>query len=127
MDGGDAAPEPQPLPSRTERFQHPAEQQFAELLDFYKVRWEYEPTTFVLATDDAGNTTEAFAPDFYLPDHDLYIEVTTMEQRLVRRKNRKLRRLRERYPDVSCKILYQHDMKALAQRFGIDPGIPTRP
>ncbi|MFN8102865.1 MAG: hypothetical protein U0U69_00220 [Acidimicrobiia bacterium] len=118
--------EPRPsLPSAAERFQHPAEQQFAEILDFYKVRWEYEPTTFVLATDATGRTTEAFAPDFYLPDHDLYIEVTTMDQRLVRRKNRKLRRLRERYPDVSCKILYQRDMKALAQRFGIEPGIGT--
>lgn len=116
---------PASLPSSTERFQHPAEQQFAELLDFYKVRWEYEPTTFVLATDGEGNTTEAFSPDFYLPDHDLYIEVTTMDQRLVRRKNRKLRRLRERYPGVSCKILYQRDMKALAQRFGIEPGIGT--
>lgn len=118
MDGSDAS-----LPSQTERFQHPAEQQFAQLLDFYKVRWEYEPTTFVLSTDADGNPTEAFAPDFYLPDHDLFIEVTTMEQRLVRRKNRKLRRLKEAFPEVSCKILYQRDMKALAERFGIDPGI----
>jgi len=107
------------LPSRTERFQHPAEQQFAELLDFYRVRWEYEPTTFVFERDSAGLPKEAFSPDFYLPDQDLYIEVTTMDQKLVRRKNRKLRMLREHYPDVNCKILYQRDMQALAEKFGL--------
>jgi hypothetical protein len=112
------------MASRAEgtRFQHESERRFADLLDFYQLRWEYEPTTFVLARDADGNPTEAFAPDFYLPDQDIYIEITTMNQNLVRRKNRKLRRLRELYPDVNCKLFYQRDFEALLTKYGL-----TRP
>ncbi|MCE7882269.1 MAG: hypothetical protein DYH08_00100 [Actinobacteria bacterium ATB1] len=115
---GDGA-SPQPLPSSGLRFQHRSEKQFAELLDFYRVRWEYEPRTFVFSRDGDGNPTEAFAPDFYLPDQDLYIEITTMDQRLVRRKNKKLRRLAEHFPDVNCKLFYQRDFEALLTKYGL--------
>ncbi len=43
------------------------------------------------AATQRGASLEAFAPDFYLPEQDLYIEVTVMKQSLVTRKNRKLR------------------------------------
>ncbi len=62
----------------------------------------------------------AFTPDFYLPEQDLYVEVTVMKQALVTRKNRKLRKLRERYPDIRIKLFYRRDIERLAQRFRLD-------
>jgi hypothetical protein len=85
------------------------------------VDWEYEPTEFILEWDSEGRAVQAFRPDFYLPAHDLYIEITTMNQRLVTKKNRKSRRLRELYPHVVIKILYQRDYLNLLVKFGLDP------
>ena len=90
------------------------------MLDYYDVAWEYEPRTFVLEEDENGRVTEAFTPDFYLPDQGLYVEITAMKQSLVTRKNRKLRKLRERYPDVKVKLFYRRDLERLAQHFHLD-------
>src|SRR4051794_21058893 len=87
-------------------FSHPAEAEFARLLDFYGIEWQYEPRAFPLEWQD-GRIVRMFRPDFYLPEYDLYIEITVMKQALVRRKNRKLRKLRELYPDVQIKLLYR--------------------
>jgi hypothetical protein len=105
---------------RTPRFANDAERECARLLDFYGVPWEYEPRTFALEEAEDGRVTEAFTPDFYLPEQDLYVEVTVMKQALVTRKNRKLRKLRERYPDVRIKLFYRRDIERLAQRFRLD-------
>ena len=102
------------------RFANEAERECAKVLDFYGVPWEYEPRTFVLEEDADGRTTLAFTPDFFLPEQDLYLEITVMKQRLVTRKNRKLRRLRERYPDVNVKLFYKRDIERLAQRYRLD-------
>jgi hypoxanthine phosphoribosyltransferase len=102
------------------RFASAAELECAKVLDYYRVPWLYEPRTFVLETDEAGRVTEAFTPDFYLPEQDLYIELTVMKQSLVTRKNRKLRKLRARYPDVKIKLFYKRDLERLAQRFHLD-------
>src|SRR5881409_2430487 len=102
------------------RFARPAELECAKVLDYYGVPWMYEPTTFVLETDDEGRVTEAFTPDFYLPEQDLYLEVTVMKQPLVTRKNRKVRKLRERYPDVNAKLFYKRDFERLAVRLRVD-------
>src|SRR3712207_1994806 len=51
----------------------------------------------------------------------IYIELTTMRQALVRRKNRKLRLLRALYPEISIKLLYRRDYQRLLERFGIRP------
>jgi hypoxanthine phosphoribosyltransferase len=61
---------------------------------------------------------ESFSPDFYLPDLDLWLELTTLRQSLVRRKNRKLRRLRELYPMLRIKLLYARDFRALMLKYG---------
>jgi hypoxanthine phosphoribosyltransferase len=90
------------------------------VLDYYDVAWEYEPRTFVLEQDEDGRVLEAFTPDFYLPEQDLYVEITAMKQSLVTRKNRKLRKLRERYPDVRIKLFYRRDLERLAQHFHLD-------
>ncbi len=87
------------------------------MLDFYGVPWDYEPRTFVLESDTEGRVTRAFAPDFYLPEQDLYVEVTVMRQALVTRKNRKLREVRRLYPDVKVKLFYRRDIERLAQRY----------
>jgi len=103
------------------RFAHNSERQFAKLLDFYGIGWEYEPHTFVLEWDNASNPSQAFTPDFYLPAYDLFIEITTMNQNLVTKKNRKARRLRELYPDVRIKIFYQRDYLNLLVKYGLEP------
>jgi hypothetical protein len=101
-------------------FSHPSEAEFARILDFYQIAWEYEPKTFVLQQDDKGNIIEAFSPDFYLPEQDLYIELTTMEQRLITKKHRKLRRLRELYPDINIKLLNRSDFKQIMLKYELD-------
>lgn len=100
-------------------FAHPSEEELARLLDFYQIRWEYEPMTFPLEWDEEGNVTEAFTPDFYLPDQDLYIELTTSLQRLVTSKNRKLQRLRKLYPEVNIKLFYRKDYRNLLMKYGL--------
>jgi hypoxanthine phosphoribosyltransferase len=102
------------------RFAHEAELEYAKILDYYGVPWLYEPRTFVLEEDENGRVVEAFTPDFYLPEQDLFIEVTVMKQSLVTRKNRKLRKLRERYPEIRIKLFYKRDLERLAQRYGLD-------
>jgi hypoxanthine phosphoribosyltransferase len=102
------------------RFANRAELECAKLLDYYGVPWEYEPRTFVLETDDEGRVTEAFTPDFFLPEQDLYLEITFMKQPLVTRKNRKLRKLRERYPNVNAKLFYKRDVERLTERLRVD-------
>jgi hypoxanthine phosphoribosyltransferase len=106
--------------AETPRFANDAERECARLLDFYGVPWEYEPRTFALEEAEDGRVTVAFTPDFYLPEQDLYVEVTVMKQALVTRKNRKLRKLRQRYPDVRIKLFYRRDIERLAQRFRLD-------
>lgn len=100
-------------------FAHPSERVAAQILDFYGIRWEYEPTTFPIEWNAAGDVIASFSPDFYMPDFDLYIELTTMSQKLVTKKNRKVRRLRELYPDVNIKIFYQKDFRALCFKYGL--------
>ena len=107
------------LPSDRIEFAHESERQYARLLDFYQIDWDYEPHTFDIEWDADGAITKRFSPDFYLPDFDLHIEVTTMNQRLVTKKNRKVRRLRELYPDVKIKIFYQRDYVALLEKYGL--------
>jgi hypothetical protein len=108
-------------PAKQITFAHNSERQFARLLDFYRVDWEYEPTAFPIDWDAAGQPTQHFRPDFYLPGWRLYIEITTLNQRLVTKKNRKVRRLRELYPDVRIKILYQRDYLSLLAKYGLEP------
>ena len=102
------------------RFAHNSESQFARLLDFYGISWEYEPVEFVLERDAAGAPLQAFRPDFYLPAYGLFIEITTLSQKLVTKKNRKVRRLRELYPDVEIRVLYQRDYLQLLAKYGLD-------
>lgn len=108
-----------PLPGQqARRFAHPAEAMLGSLLTFYRVRWVYEPTSFVLKRTAAGAIAESFTPDFYLPDHRVYLELTTMRQPLVTRKNGKIRRLRELYPSVKIKTLYRRDYDRIIQTSG---------
>jgi hypothetical protein len=111
---------PQPNPNPPKDFAHPIEDEFARLLDFYRIPWEHEPTTFPLALDADGIITEAFTPDFYLPTQDLFIELTTRRQAQITEKNRKIRLLGEHYPDVNIKLLNREDMRSLFTKYGID-------
>jgi hypoxanthine phosphoribosyltransferase len=106
--------------SKTPRFANQAEVECARILDYYRIAWEYEPTSFVLERDGEGRVSEAFTPDFYLPEQDLYLEITVMKQSLVTRKNRKLRKLRALYPGVRVKLFYRRDVQRLAERYRLD-------
>lgn len=101
------------------RFAHPTEAEFARILTNHGVRWLYEPRSFPLRTEGDA-LREAFTPDFYLPDYDQYIELTTIRQSLATYKNRKIRLIRERYPEINVKLLNRKDLYALLAHFGID-------
>jgi hypothetical protein len=105
---------------RKPEFANEAELECAKILDYYGVPWDYEPRTFVLEEDENGRIVEAFTPDFYLPEQDLYLEVTVMKQSLVTRKNRKLRKVRARYPGLKIKLFYKRDIERLAQRYHLN-------
>jgi len=97
-------------------FAHPVEREVARIFDDLGIAWEYEPVTFVLERNADGSVTEAFTPDFYLPEQDIYVECTTMRQRLTAKKNRKLRKLREQ--GVMVTVLYRRDFERLRERHG---------
>ncbi len=111
--------------ARTVSFAHESEREFAKILDFYQIRWLYEPRTFPLRWAADGRPIESFTPDFFLMDHDLFIELTTLKQSLVTKKNRKLRLLRTLYPDVRIKLFYGRDFKSLMIKYGLKAGWPS--
>jgi len=109
----------EPLPVRPRpAFAHASEAEMARILDYYRIAWEYEPHTFPILWNLDGVVVESFSPDFWLPELDLYLEMTTLRQRLVRKKNRKLRRIQELYPDIRIKLFYARDFRALMLKFG---------
>jgi hypothetical protein len=109
----EASEKPKPV------FVHPIEEAFARILDFYGVAWDYEPRTFPLVYDENGEVKEAFTPDFYLPEQDLYVELTTLRPKLTLRKNRKLKRIKELYPDINIKLFKRRELRNMMLRFGL--------
>jgi hypothetical protein len=105
---------------KTRSFSHHAEEEIARLLDYYQIRWVYEPKSFTLREDERGRPKRQFTPDFYLPDYDLYLEVTTLRQRLMTRKKQNVRLVRELYPQVRIKMFSRRDVQNLLQRYGLD-------
>ncbi len=101
-------------------FGHPSEELFANLLDFYRIAWDYEPRSFPLQWDKDGKVIEAFTPDFYLPEFDLYVELTTMKQALVTKKNRKVKLLKAIYPHINIQVFYQKDFQDLIFKYGLE-------
>jgi cytidylate kinase len=104
---------------RQKMFAHQSEEMFANLLDFYRIAWEYEPRSFPIQYGPDGAVLESFTPDFYLSELDLYVELTTMKQSLVTRKNRKVRLLRELYPHINIQVFYQKDFENLIFKYGL--------
>jgi bifunctional protein TilS/HprT len=112
-----------PLPTTTLRptsFAHPSEEDFAKLLDFYCIEWLYEPRSFPLRWE-GDKIAEMFTPDFYLPELDLYVELTTLKQNLLTAKNRKLRQLKELYPEINIRLLNKNDFLKLLAKYGYGP------
>jgi hypothetical protein len=109
----DGADDPDTLRLGRVPFAHESERRFAALLDANGIEWHYEPRTFVLERYDDGAVKSAFTPDFYLPAFDTYVEITTLRQKLVTKKNRKIRLFRAAHPDIDLIVLYQRDIAAL--------------
>ena len=101
-------------------FAHPSEKEFAQILDFYGLRWVCEPHSFPLRWE-GDRVLEMLTPDFYLPDLDLYVELTTLKQSLVTEKNRKIRRMKDIHPEINVKLLYRRDFHRLLSRHGFGP------
>lgn len=99
------------------RFAHRSEADFAKLFDFFKVAWRYEPHSFPIVWDGDGNVVESFTPDFYLPEFDLYVEVTTAAARFRTRKNRKMRLLRASYPQIKVKLFAKREVERVLGKF----------
>lgn len=117
---------PSASPAGAVRFAHPSERLFAALLDVHGIRWEYEPVQFPLRWAQDGTPTAGFRPDFWLPDLGCFVELTTADQRLVTRKNAKVRRLRALYPEVDVAVVYQRDYRALLAHHGLgSAGLPA--
>jgi len=111
-----------PLPTtlKSISFAHPSEEDFAKLLDFYCIEWLYEPRSFPLKWE-GDKIAEMLTPDFYLPELDLYVELTTLKQNLLTEKNRKLRQLRELYPEINVRLLNKNDFLKLLAKYGYGP------
>ena len=104
----------------TNSFAHPSELEFAQILDFYGLKWQYEPRSFPLRYE-GEKIAEMMTPDFYLTDLDLYVELTTLKQSLVTEKNRKVRMIRELYPEINIKLLYRKDFHRILAKYGFGP------
>jgi len=104
---------------RPDTFAHTAEEMFSRIMDYYGIRWEYEPRTFDLEWDSEGNVTLAFTPDFFLPDQNLYIELTTLRPQLSTKKNKKMRLMQELYPDINIKLMKRRDMRDMMVKYGL--------
>lgn len=61
----------------------------------------------------------AFAPDFYLPEQDLYIELTTIRPQLASFKNKKIRLMGELYPDIRVKLMKRREVRDLMVKYGL--------
>ena len=100
-------------------FSHPTEEIFARILDYYGIEWQYEPRTFPLEWDENHNVIDAFTPDFYLPQQDLYVELTTLRPKLSNKKNRRIRRMKELYPQINVKLFKRREMRDLMVKYGL--------
>jgi hypothetical protein len=98
-------------------FAHESEKEFAKILDFYRIKWEYEPKTFTLEWDENDIPVLSFTPDFYLSELDLFIELTTLNQKLVTKKNRKIKKVRKLYPEINVKLFYKKDYNSLLFKY----------
>lgn len=105
-------------------FANRSEFEFARLLEFYGIVWEYEPRCFPIGFNAEGSPDRWFKPDFYLPAQDRFIELTTRARKATQDKKTKLRLLHEHHPQVRCMILYRNDYLNLAASFGLD--VPDR-
>ncbi len=103
----------------TIKFSHPAEEMFAKILDFYGVDWQYEPKTFDLEWNEKGNVKLAFTPDFYLPDQNLFIELTTLRPQLASIKNKKIKLMNDLYPEIKIKLMKRRDIRDLLIKYGL--------
>lgn len=99
-------------------FAHRAEADFAALLDFYRIAWEYEPLSFPLQLGADGRAVQMFTPDFFLPEQDLFVELTTMKQSLITKKHAKIRRLKELHPEINLVLVTRRDFHELFSQFG---------
>ena len=97
-------------------FAHESELALAKIFDFYRIAWEYEPRSFPILWDNGGKPVAFFTPDFYLPDYDVYIEMTVAKPAMNTRKNRKLRLMAQHHPRVRVKLFTRRDVERLFGR-----------
>lgn len=89
-------------------FAHYSEKLFAEHLNLFDINWIYEPKSFPLKWG-SGAIKMMFTPDFYLPEYNTYIEITTMDQKLITKKQKKIKLARKLYPQTSFKLINEKE------------------
>jgi hypoxanthine phosphoribosyltransferase len=97
-------------------FAHASEAELAKIFDFYCIVWEYEPRSFPIVWNQLGRPVEFFTPDFYLPEYDVYVELTVAKPARNTRKNRKVRLLRRHHPRINVKLLTRRDVERIFSR-----------
>ena len=112
--------------TRNTAFKNETEEEFARILSMYNIEWLYEPKTFPVEWDAEGNVTMAISPDFYLPRFNLYLELTTMDQRYVTKKIKKMRLVKELYPGTNIRIVYKKDFNELVDRLKMFGGLSDK-
>ena len=93
---------------------HPSEEKFACILDYKRIKWKYEPHMIVLKEKN-GITVKGFRPDFYLPDKDLYIEISTAKNQ--GKKNRKMTMVADLYPHINIILLTNKRLERIFKRY----------
>ena len=85
-------------------FAHKSEEIFAEHLNLFGIDWVYEPVSFPLKWG-SGSIKMMFTPDCYIPSLDVYVEITTMNQNLITKKSKKIKKAKKLYPDKNFKLI----------------------
>ncbi len=89
-------------------FAHQSEKIFSQHLDLFNIKWIYEPKSFPLKWG-SGAIKMMFTPDFYLPEMDIYVEITTMHQKLITKKQKKIKLARKLYPMCTFKLINEQE------------------
>jgi hypothetical protein len=101
-------------PAKPVEFVYDWEREFSEVLDVYGMLWRYKPRTFAVEWDEEGNFVDSFTPDFYLPEHDLYVELAPWGYGDFGMNVRKVRMLRDLYSAIKIEVIAGRDYKRVA-------------
>jgi hypothetical protein len=97
-------------------FVTPEEERFERMLRKHSIPWEYESHLITFALDPKIGVADAgFNPDFYLPEWDIYVELTGGGAASMRKKRSKIRRAVDLYPYLRIRLLDEGDVSLMEE------------